>query len=108
MLEVEPVGIKTLTFLDTAVSNNNQVLLQWTRITELIDIGYIEILDYRVYLKTTSETTWTMRQVVDPTLSEVIITGLTPGETYQFRIIPRNIHGEAVHSDSNTLVYQAS
>jgi hypothetical protein len=25
--------VKTLSFLDTAVSNNNKVLLQWTRLT---------------------------------------------------------------------------
>jgi hypothetical protein len=54
LLETEPVGVTTLTFLDTPVSNNNQVLLQWTRLTSLSDIGGIEILDYRVYWKTTA------------------------------------------------------
>lgn len=100
--------MKTLNFLDTAVSNNNQVLLQWTRLTELFDIGCIDILDYRVYMKASSESTWIMRLVVDPSLSEILITALTPGETYHFRLIPRNVHGEADFSDSNTLVYQAS
>jgi hypothetical protein len=100
--------VKTLSFLDTAVSNNNKVLLQWTRLTELFDIGCIDILDYRVYMKASIETTWTMRLAVDPSLSEILITPLTPGETYQFRLIPRNVHGEADFSDSNILVYQAS
>jgi hypothetical protein len=49
-----------------------------------------------------------MRLAVDPSLSEILITPLTPGETYQFSLIPRNVHGEADFSDSNILVYQAS
>jgi len=54
LVETEPVGVKTLNFLDTSVSNNNQVLLRWTRLTDNLDIGLINILDYRVYMKTIS------------------------------------------------------
>jgi hypothetical protein len=49
-----------------------------------------------------------MRLAVNPSLAEIIITGLTPGETYQFRLIPRNVHGEGDYSDSNILIYEAS
>jgi len=49
-----------------------------------------------------------LKQSVDPALAETYVYLLTPGVVYNFKIIARNVHGESIFADSNTLVYQAS
>lgn len=108
-IETEPIGIVTLSFLDTpAASNNNQVTLQWTPITSDSDIGGSPLLDYRVYAKVSTEAAFALLTLVTPDQSSYIATGLTSGVTYSYFIVARNAHGESSHATSLVLNYLAS
>lgn len=59
-LETEPVGIVSLSYVDSAVSNNLQVQLTWTRLTSASDIGGSPIIDYRLYSRVHGTTDWSL------------------------------------------------
>jgi Fibronectin type III domain len=108
-LETEPVGVTTLTFLDTDVSNNLQVMLLWTRLTTQLEIGGSPLIAYPLYQRLQGETAWTLvEEITDTSLAEYLVTGLTGGVNYEFQMRARNVHGESDPTESNVFRYRSS
>jgi DNA-binding beta-propeller fold protein YncE len=92
---VAPKAPGIITGLTTTIGNK-QMTLSWSAPT---DNGGTEITDYQIQYKLTSESDWTV--FADETSPDTggIVTGLTNGTSYDFRVNAVNSIGPGINSD---------
>lgn len=107
-LQSEPVAIRAAKVPDAPVTLTNvpeittayQVGLAWS---EGAYNGGSAVLDYRVSQRAESDSTFTLVES-NIVLTQLIVTGLTPAVSYEFRVEARNLVGYSSFSDSITVL----
>jgi len=91
-IEVEPQAVRGIT-LDPAISDTTSVHITWTHLYLTVETGASPVLNYLI--KTDQGTgVWAdFDQTVASATPSFTITGLTPGQTYKFRVVAENLHG---------------
>lgn len=81
-------------------TNENQIEVSWTALTG-DDTGNSEILSYNLYWDHGTGTTDIF--VIDSLVTSTIISGVTPGSTYKFKVRAKNIYNYGTFSDETTI-----
>ena len=86
--------------LNTVTAGTNQVALSWTTPTS----GGATVSDYTVSYKLTSGSTWSTFAHTASTATSITVTGLTGGQSYDFRVAAVNSTGTSGWSSTLTTV----
>ena len=83
-----------------AITTAYQIGLSWT---EGVYNGGSPVLDYQVEYKITTDATYTV-YASGYTFTSITVTSLTPGVTYMFRVMDRNVVGSSGYSSTISIL----
>ncbi len=101
VVETRPLKMQSPSF-DISSSNNNEIKLTWIPLTLGAETGGIPVDEYRVSYKLDADTTWTT--VTSATSGFTVISSLTAGSTYNFKVFAVNKYGVGPDSDTVSIV----
>lgn len=88
-------------------SDSTQIEVEWTALTSPLN-GDSSILSYILYYDQGSGSfVEVVGETSDYTSTSYIITGLTTGETYEFKVAAKNTHGTGEFSDAISIVAES-
>jgi hypothetical protein len=94
-IEIEVGGIPDAPASASASGTGGDVIVTWTPDSNDINETGFTATGYTVYGSTDSGTTWTALDEVDSTQDSDSLSGLTPGDSYEFQVTATNDFGES-------------